>query len=66
MDTSQGARSKTRSADLNADQNQGLILQDVNGAAMTANPNCSKRTMDSNGIPFFSPVKAKMTPMIIR
>ena len=54
MDTSQGARSKTRGAELNADQNQGLILQDVNGAAMTANPNRSNRTVDSNGLPFFS------------
>ena len=54
MDTSQGARSKTRSAELNADQNQGLILQDVNGAATIVNPNRSKRTVDSNGLPIFS------------
>ena len=54
MDTSQGARSKTRSAELNADQNQGLILQDVTGAATIANPNRSKRTADSNGLPIFS------------
>ncbi|MEW8542105.1 MAG: hypothetical protein AB2693_01105, partial [Candidatus Thiodiazotropha sp.] len=54
MDTSQGARRKTKATESNTGLMQGPTLQNLNGVAMAANPNRTRRTVDSNGLPIFS------------